>query len=135
MSIRVQRWGSIRRQELVGSKLSFSETSVLYYVRHGVTTSGVIAKRMQITARAVTGIVDRLEQAGLLARQHDEVDRRRIQLVLTTEGQDAIDFVEVDVLAPLIERIEKLDPAEREVLLRGMTILSDIMDDMGAANL
>lgn len=134
LSIGVTRWGMTRRQELHGSALSYSESAVLYFVQNGVTTPGMIAKRVHLTARAVTGIVDRLEQQGLLLREHDQVDRRRVQLVLTPEGRDAVDFVEHDVLAPLIQKLEELDPADREALERGMAVLSSMMDDMGATD-
>jgi DNA-binding MarR family transcriptional regulator len=41
-------------------------------------TPGQLAKETKLTTGAVTGVLDRLEQAGYILREHDEGDRRRI---------------------------------------------------------
>jgi DNA-binding MarR family transcriptional regulator len=41
-------------------------------------TPGQLARETKLTTGAVTGILDRLEQAGYVSREHDPDDRRRI---------------------------------------------------------
>ena len=41
-------------------------------------TPGRLAQMTQLTTGAITGILDRLEQAGYVQREHDPEDRRRI---------------------------------------------------------
>src|SRR5690606_23394226 len=41
-------------------------------------TPGQLARETKLTTGAVTGILDRLEQAGYVVREHDPEDRRRI---------------------------------------------------------
>lgn len=41
-------------------------------------TPGQLARETKLTTGAVTGVLDRLEQAGYVAREHDPADRRRI---------------------------------------------------------
>jgi DNA-binding MarR family transcriptional regulator len=41
-------------------------------------TPGQLAKVMQLTTGAITGVLDRLEQAGYVRRENDPDDRRRV---------------------------------------------------------
>jgi DNA-binding MarR family transcriptional regulator len=41
-------------------------------------TPGQLARETRLTTGAVTGVLDRLEQAGYVSREHDPEDRRRI---------------------------------------------------------
>ena len=41
-------------------------------------TPGQLARATKLTTGAVTGVLDRLEQAGYVSREHDPEDRRRI---------------------------------------------------------
>jgi DNA-binding MarR family transcriptional regulator len=47
-------------------------------VRNGPMTAGQLAKATGLTTGAITGIVDRLEQAGWARRGADPGDRRRV---------------------------------------------------------
>lgn len=47
---------------------------------------GDVATRLQCDRSNVTGIVDRLEERGLVERRQDPTDRRRRMLVTTAEG-------------------------------------------------
>jgi DNA-binding MarR family transcriptional regulator len=51
-----------------------------YDTSHGgeCMTPGQLARETKLTTGAVTGVLDRLEQAGYVAREHDPDDRRRI---------------------------------------------------------
>jgi DNA-binding MarR family transcriptional regulator len=72
----------------------------------------------------MTQILDRLEKAGLVARAPDPDDRRKVMVVLTTEGMSTADAVDAvykrareQLLADLSnEEIEQLDAALRRLL-------------------
>ncbi len=49
--------------------------------------SGNLATLLDVTPGNLTGILDRLEAAGLIQRERDPQDRRGWQLSLTPEGQ------------------------------------------------
>jgi len=50
-------------------------------------TVGALARRLHILHHSAVELADRLERAGLLTRQPDHVDRRRIFLHLTAEAE------------------------------------------------
>lgn len=50
----------------------------------GQLTAGELAKATGLTTASITGVVDRLEQAGFVHRERDVVDRRRVVVHLDT---------------------------------------------------
>jgi DNA-binding MarR family transcriptional regulator len=46
--------------------------------RTGPLTAGALAQRTGLTTGAITGVIDRLEGAGLVKREADPADRRRV---------------------------------------------------------
>jgi DNA-binding MarR family transcriptional regulator len=48
---------------------------------------GVLAKRLDLSPPAVTALVDRLVEAGLVERGRDPADRRRVQILLTARAR------------------------------------------------
>ena len=51
----------------------------------GQLTAGDLAKATGLTTASITGVVDRLEQAGFVRRERDAQDRRRVVIHLNTE--------------------------------------------------
>ena len=51
--------------------------------RCGLITAGQLADITGLTTGAITGIIDRLENAGMVRRERDPNDRRRVNLRLT----------------------------------------------------
>ncbi len=54
--------------------------------QHGTQQMSRIAERLQLDNHAITPLVDRLENAGLVRRHRGESDRRVIFIELTTAG-------------------------------------------------
>jgi DNA-binding MarR family transcriptional regulator len=48
----------------------------------GRVTAGRLAEATGLTTGAITGVVDRLEKAGLVRRERDETDRRKVFVVI-----------------------------------------------------
>jgi DNA-binding MarR family transcriptional regulator len=59
----------------------------LLLVQDGMTI-GVMSQKRGVDAPAVTGIITRMEQLGLVERCHDREDRRVVKVYLTDEGRD-----------------------------------------------
>ena len=54
----------------------------------GPLTPGEIRDRLLVKGPTVTGLLDGLEGAGLVSRERDPTDRRRLQVSLTAAGSD-----------------------------------------------
>lgn len=50
-------------------------------------TAGRLAGRLKLTTGAITGVLDRLEQAGHVVRGRDAADRRKVLVQLTAEAR------------------------------------------------
>jgi DNA-binding MarR family transcriptional regulator len=51
----------------------------------GRVTAGRLAEVTGLTTGAITGVVDRLEKAGLVRRERDEADRRKVYIAVVPE--------------------------------------------------
>jgi len=51
----------------------------------GQMTAGELARATGLSTASITGVVDRLEQAGLVTRERDGQDRRRVVIRLDTQ--------------------------------------------------
>lgn len=75
--------------EAVGAYLGVSagdQRALTMIGTDGPMSAGELAERTGLTPGAVTGMIDRLERAGLARRENDVNDRRRV-LVSATAGQ------------------------------------------------
>ena len=82
--------------------------------------AGRVSELLHLHPSTLTGILKRLERAGLVARRADPADRRRALLVLTPRGQ-AVDAVRGGTVEAGVRRaLARLSPravaAAREVL-------------------
>jgi DNA-binding MarR family transcriptional regulator len=107
--------------------------AVLAFVSEsGGQTIGTLAQKLGVEAPAITGIVTRLEQSGLVERVHDREDRRVVKVSLTAEGQDIVRSLD-PVVAAFNERL--LPGDQRQALLEQLQHLiarvSEVMPDMG----
>ena len=104
--------------------------AILDATREGtVLTTGNLARQLPINQPAVTAVVDRLVTKGLVERVRVPGDRRKIGLVVTSEGRAK----GWEAFAPLIEdlhgNLSTAPPAKlsntRNVLQRALDTLSD----------
>ena len=87
----------------------------------GRVTAGRLAEVTGLTTGAITGVVDRLEKAGLVRRERDADDRRKVYIVTVPENVARIGRFYV----PMQEAMQKLwstySEAELQLLLRFST--------------
>jgi DNA-binding MarR family transcriptional regulator len=88
----------------------------------GPMTAGELADAVRLTTGAVTGVLDRLEAAGLVRRIRDTQDRRKVIVEVT----DELDRVGAPVYGPLIadaaEAHAVFDAEELELITRFIRI-------------
>ena len=66
---------------------------LIIMAQFGVDTPAELCRNLSLDSGSMTRMLDRLEQKDLLSRKRSELDRRQVQLVLTTEGQRLADML------------------------------------------
>ena len=87
-------------------------------------TSSQLGKRTKLDSATLTGLIDRLETAGLVERRRNSEDRRSIRLRLTQEGRKKGEIVKRLVEDANKEFLHEFNESE-EVALR--TLLNRII--------
>jgi DNA-binding MarR family transcriptional regulator len=99
--------------------LTAPQVHALLWLGHdGPLTMGELARRVSVTEKTVTGIVDRLERDGYLRRERDEADRRVVRARATTRGAEVSRVISDGMLERLARLLALLGPADRRALFR-----------------
>ena len=88
--------------------------------RHAGLSMGDLAARTLTTPSAVSEVVSRLVARGLVRREPDPADHRRILLQLTWEGRALCDGLGQTLPERLVAALASMDPAARASLADAM---------------
>lgn len=89
-----------------------------------------LSKKMSATNSAITGLVDRMVEAGLVAREQSAEDRRVWKIKLTQEGRAMARKVDVAPWELLQTALLALPPAELEQLIKTLLKVADHIEDV-----
>ena len=120
--------------------LSPSQYRVLMFLDEiGSAAASALAGRLDVTRPSITALVDGLEARGLVERHPQMSDRRRVEVVLSDAGHDALDAADAAV-ADRLEHIAAHLPPTRSgagtatvVDTAGLVDWSDALDAKRAA--
>jgi len=84
----------------------------------GRVTAGRLAEVTGLTTGAITGVVDRLEKAGFVRRQRDEIDRRKVFIAIVPENVARIGRFYVPMQQAMQKVCSTYSDAELRLLLR-----------------
>jgi DNA-binding MarR family transcriptional regulator len=92
-AVRRQVAWTVLHNQAIAERLGMSATD-LHAINlldiEGPITAGRLAELMSLTTGAVTGVLDRLERAGLVRREADPADRRRVVARLVPAGMERV---------------------------------------------
>lgn len=80
------------------------------------STPSMLADKAGVTRATMTGLIDGLEQSGLVARIYTKDDRRSVLISLTDAGQAKLDVVMPDYYRRLRQCMQALDEEKRRQL-------------------
>lgn len=92
--------------------------ALLWLGQDGALTMGELARRLGITEKTVTGVVDRLEREGHVQRERDPEDRRVIRCRLTASGARLHRKLDRSLSQGMSQLLEHLDATDRKALFR-----------------
>lgn len=96
---------------------------------HGPLTPGRLATLTGLSTGSVTGVIDRLERAGLVDRRRDDADRRKVQVMALPEATARLAAERHDNLNQLDTVLERRDPEELKVIARFLGEIVGHCDD------
>jgi DNA-binding MarR family transcriptional regulator len=114
---------------LVRDGVSTAQMWVLMKLRlHGDLSMSGLAELLGLGLPNVTGIVDRLEERGLVERRRDVRDRRIVHVSLTEAGSripDGMEGLQRDVLGRVLQAMD------REMLERCLAVVDEVDAEAG----
>ena len=126
---------AIREQMRSGraAGMSVAQFRLLLYVRRNPATSlSPLADHLGTSLPAASQLVERLVQAGLIAREQHPRERRRVQLRLTDAGATALAECDARTRAWLCKRLSGLDESELDDLAGLLRDLRRLLSPNGA---
>jgi DNA-binding MarR family transcriptional regulator len=128
--VRDAMWARMERELAAnGHDLNFSQFITLKMLSFGPAGVTELARAAYLHPGAMTRLLDKLEERGLLARESVPGDRRALQIMLTDAGRAMWNDI-----APSAQRVHdcamaNLSDTEREQLLR---LLCQVRDNLAA---
>lgn len=101
----------------------------------GEVTVASIGRAVHLSAPTVSRILDRLEEAGYIARRPGADDRRKVSVVLTAAGKRKYRSLPAPLHDEFLSRLDRLDSRERTRLRQSLDRIVDLMEatDIDAA--
>jgi len=109
--------------QLQGVALGPRHGSVLALVRDGERSVGSLAAEVDLNLATVSGLVADLERAGFVERWPDATDRRRTLVRVVPGNEPDVDLWLEGASAPIMRALNHLDPEERAVFVKAMSLL------------
>jgi MarR family transcriptional regulator, lower aerobic nicotinate degradation pathway regulator len=101
-----------------GHDLSMAQVRLLGVLRDRTPTMNELARLLGLDKSSMTGLVDRAERRGLVARVPSATDRRSVLVSLTDDGRSLVSRAAVGFEADVSAMLGLLAPRDREALSR-----------------
>ena len=96
--------------------LTMQQARLLFILHRQPTNMLGLGSALRLTKSTMTGVVARMESAGLVVRVPDEADRRNFVVTPTDHGAEVAEEFERRLRTEVRRMLQVLDPAERETL-------------------
>lgn len=114
----------VKRVGLTGPQLV-----VLQYISAVKKISvGEVARNVSLSQGTVTGILERLEKRGLVARQRSSSDKRRVLVHITESGKKLLHRAPPVLQENFLKKFSKLQDWEKTMILSALQRLVKMMD-------
>jgi DNA-binding MarR family transcriptional regulator len=89
---------------------------------------GKLSRKMYLHPSTISGLVDRLEHKGYVARDRDTGDRRVVRVRLTPAGKDLVKKAPNPIQGKMIYGLGKLEPDELNLIYQSVKKLAEIVE-------
>ena len=87
-----------------------------------------IGRLIMVKSGTITGIIDRLEQKGLVQRTRNSPDRRIITIELTDTGKMLAQNAPLPIQQKIVVGLKKLPPQKKEMIVDSLNVLVHMLD-------
>lgn len=94
-------------------------------------TIGAIAQQISLSQATVTTIIDRLESRGMVQRERDLQDRRRVHVRLTASAHEALQHAPTPLQESFVQQFRQLQNWEQSMILSALERVACMMDAQG----
>jgi DNA-binding MarR family transcriptional regulator len=116
------------RQLLTEHGLSSPQIGTLRVLaRNSHSTPTELAEALHLSPQTMAGILQRLEQRGLIQRQRDTADRRSFVVQMTPDGQKAEAKAPPLLRDEFTAQLERLPPWEQSMMLATLQRIAQMM--------
>ena len=124
----IQEFARRQADELYKGKITLPQFLILNFLEHkGEAKMSDMARFMQVTTAAMTGIIERLVKYGYTLRAFEASDRRIIKIKLTAKGKELVRKVNQQRRQMIIDVFGKLSQGERQGYLKILTHIHQIL--------
>jgi DNA-binding MarR family transcriptional regulator len=88
-----------------------------------------IARQIMVVSSTVTGIIDRLEQKGLVERSRVSSDRRVITVSLTNAGRNLARNAPPPIQEKIVDGLRRLPALETDKIIQALMTLTRMLDN------
>ena len=101
---------------------------LLALYEYGPLPPSRIARHIMVNSSTVTGIIDRLEQKGLVRRTRTSPDRRVITIELTDSGRVLAERAPPPIQQKILDGLKELEESEIRQIVEGLNMLTRMLD-------
>ena len=96
----------------------------------GTMSVSEISRRLGIAKPNITPLVDRLFECGYVDRQHDESDRRVVNIVLLPAGEEKLAAIRSTISGQILKQVDHLSVSEFRELNDSLSSIVRILSAM-----
>lgn len=123
---------SIQTRIWHAAELTLVQVRILRRLSRQSQSLGQLGTELALTPPSMTRLVDRLEERGLIKRDRDDEDRRKVVAKLTDQGRrlvSAIPFLEGTAIRLAVDRMTVADRERIAAAMRDFNIAVRMMED------
>ena len=96
----------------------------------GTMSVSEISRRLGIAKPNITPLVDRLYECGYVDRQHDENDRRVVNIVLLDAGKEKLAAIRATISRQILQQVDGMSNAEFRELNESLSSVVRILSSL-----
>lgn len=116
-------------EDIASSGLTGPQVSVMsHLVMNGPTTLTELGTEIGLSHSTTSGIVDRLQNRGLVQRVQDATDRRYTRVSVTEIVDDYVENLDIGPFGRLAKILAGATPEQRRIIDGGLSVLRELLD-------